>query len=79
MSNNINENFEKLDAMMEENRKQMLELQKKREELKQRHESQMKDLRFLLNLLQDMPKPETEDLQKDFDEINSDLDVLLNS
>lgn len=77
MSNDINENFKKLDAMMEENKRQMNELQKKREEFKQRHESQMKDLRFLLDLLQDMPKPETEDLQKDFDEINAQLDTLL--
>ena len=77
MSNDINENFKKLDIMMEENKKQMLELQKKREEFKQRHESQMKDLRFLLNLPQDMPKPATKDLQKDFDEINADLNALL--
>ena len=75
--NDINENFKKLDAMMEENRRQMKELEKKREEYKQRHESQMKDLRFLLNLLQDMPKPETKDLQKDFDEINAELNALL--
>ena len=75
--NNIDENFKKLEAIMEENRRQMKELEKKREEFKQRHESQMKDLRFLLNLLQDMPKPERKDLQKDFDEINRELEELL--